>query len=386
MKIAIFTDTYVPQTNGVVAYLTDLIRILARENEVVLFAPGEGHFRYEKADEKFSIYWIPSSPFPFYEGYRIASMNYKRISGLLKREMPDIVHAHAPVNLGLQGILSAKRKKIPIVITYHTHFPDYVPHLLKGRLPGVFGKITEHTVKRLIRHVFSMADVVTAPTQELVDELASYGLRNVVYLPNGIDLDNLGCSRKELSDFRKSHRSMGGKKVVLYLGRISFEKKLDHLIRAFKLSEKKDRVLMIAGGGPYIKKFRDFALKMGAKNVLFTGFVKNKGAAYLSADVFASASDSETFGLTYVEAMHFGLPVIGVRRLGAKEVIIHGKTGLLVEPGDISGLAGAMERLLKDKRLREKLGKAGRIQSKKYSIENSVRRTLRIYRNLAGKR
>jgi phosphatidylinositol alpha 1,6-mannosyltransferase len=138
MKIVLFTDTYLPQMNGVVAYLSDAIRQLSRNNEVVLFAPGTGPLQSEEVSKRFRIQWIPSVRFPFYEGYRIASINYKRVSSLLAEEKPDIVHAHAPVVLGLQGVIAAKRKGIPVAITYHTHFPDYLPHLLNGKLPGAF--------------------------------------------------------------------------------------------------------------------------------------------------------------------------------------------------------------------------------------------------------
>ena len=185
MKIAIFTDTYLPQMNGVVSYLLDSIGELSKKHEIIVFAPGD-KLKVEK--KKVKTYWIPSSPFPFYEGYKIASMNYARISELIKKEKPDIIHAHAPVVLGVQGIICAKRRNIPLVITHHTHFPDYVPHLLNGKLPEAFGDMSGYTVKQLIRHVFTNADVVTAPTNELVKELRSYGLRNVVQLPNGVKL------------------------------------------------------------------------------------------------------------------------------------------------------------------------------------------------------
>lgn len=382
MKIALFTDTYLPQMNGVVAYLRDSIRLLSKENEVVLFAPGE-RFLVESKGRNLKIYWIPSAPFPFYEGYRIASVNYKRISGLLAKERPDIVHAHAPVNLGLQGMIAAKRKRIPLAVTYHTHFPDYVPHLMNGRLPGPLKELGKQTVKKLIRHAFGMADVVTAPTMELVRELRSYGLRNVVHLPNGIDFGSLRASRKRTEAFRKRH-GIPKKRVALYLGRISFEKKIDRLMEAFRLLGKGES-LVIAGGGPYLENFRRFARVIGLKNVVFTGFVEDVASAYACADIFVSASDSETFGLTYVEAMHFGLPVVAVGRLGAKDIVQSGRNGFLVEPGKSREFARAAYRLLSDPALRRRMGREARESAKKYSIENSVRKTLDIYRELLEK-
>ena len=110
--------------------------------------------------------------------------------------------------------------------------------------------------------------------------------------------------------------------------------------------------------------------------------MKRPAVAYAVADVFASASDSETFGLTFVEAMQMGLPVIGVRMLGAKDVITDMKDGLLVEPGDTEALAKAMRRLLEDEKLCGALAKEGRKTAKRFSIENSMKETVGIYDRL----
>lgn len=387
MKIAFFTDTYVPQLNGVVVYICDAVKQLSKKNKMVIFAPGHGPLRIERPSKNVKIYWIPSSPFPFYEGYRVASMNYKRISNILKEERPDIVHAHAPINLGLQGLLAAKRKKIPTVLTYHTHFPDYVPHLFSGKLPKVFDSLSQAAVKKMIKHIFRKVDVVTAPTKELVDELHSYGLHNVVYLPNGIDFSKLKHSKKDVEQFRIQYSIPKNKKIVIYLGRASFEKKLDKLMAAFKLIEKEDRVLLIAGGGPYLDKFKKMAVDMGIKNIIFTGLVKSESvaAAYACGDVFVSASDSETFGLTFVEAMYVGLPTIGIRKLGIKEIVVDGKTGVLVGADNTPELANAMDTLLDDKKLRERMAKAAKKRAMEYSIEKSIKSTNEVYKQVLSK-
>jgi len=382
MKVAVFTDTYLPQINGVTAYLSNSLKLLSKKHDVVLFAPGGKKLRTERASKRFRIYWIPAKAFPFYEGYRMSSVDYKRISELLKKEKPDIVHAHAPVLLGLQGLIAAKRRDIPAVVTYHTHFPDYVPHLLNGKLPKPFAEISGHTVKQLINHVFKMADAVTAPTRELVNELSSYGLSNAVYLPNGVELKRFRKDRKKAAAFRKRFGISGDKKVILYLGRISFEKRIDVLLEAFKMIEKPDRVLVIAGKGPYLDELKELAEGLELSNVIFTGYLKDISPAYATADIFASASDTETFGLTFVEAMHTGLPAVGVRRLGAKEIIRNGKNGILVKPGDTGAFARAMEKLLKNSAMRKRMGKEALRDSEKYSLEESVDKTIKLYRKL----
>ena len=380
MKVVLFTDTYLPQMNGVVAYLSDAISELCKKHEVVLFAPGDKRLRVERK-KNLKVYWIPSSPFPFYEGYRIASMNYKRVSDLLKKEAPDVVHAHAPVVLGVQGIISARRKNIPVVITHHTHFPDYVPHLLNGKLPKALDSLSDLGVKKLIKQVYKKADIVTAPTQELVEELSSYGLKNVVQLPNGIRLSRFRAGKKAGEAFRKKHGIPKNRKVVLYLGRVSFEKKLDVLLHAFSMIDKKDNMLVIAGQGPYLEKVKELAKTLGIRDIRFTGFLSEDevASAYAAADIFASASDTETFGLTFVEAMESCLPVVGVSMFGAKEIIKNGKTGLLVPPGNTRKFARALEKLLSDGKLRKKFGLAGRERARNYSLANSIKRTESIY-------
>ncbi|MBN1169768.1 glycosyltransferase [Candidatus Micrarchaeota archaeon] len=378
MKIAIFTDTYLPQRNGVVSYLLDATGELSKKHKVIIFAPGGKKLRVER--KNVTTYWIPSSPFPFYEGYKIASMNYARVNELIKKEMPDIIHAHAPVVLGVQGIICAKRKGIPLVITHHTHFPDYVPYLLNGKLPEAFEDISGYTVKKLIRHVFTNADVVTAPTNELAKELRSYGLNNVVHLPNGVKLKKFKRNPKKGNAFRKKLGIPQNKKIILYLGRVSFEKKLDMLLHAFSMID--NAYLVIAGTGPYLEDLKKLAETLGVRNVRFTGFLKDIVEAYSAADIFASPSDTETFGLTFVEAMQSELPVVGVSKLGAREIIQNGKTGYLVTPGKARAFASALEKLLKSSDLRKKFAKNGKERAKEYSLSNSIKKTEEIYKRV----
>ena len=376
MKIAAFTETYHPQTNGVVVFLSDILPVISKKAEVVLFAPGKEKLRYEKISRNFRIYRVPADPFPFYEGYRASKISRKEIEKILKKEKPDVVHLHAPVLLGLKALYVAKKLGIPVVATYHTHFPDYIPHLFRGHLPGRLAESAKSPVKKLISYVFSKADFTTAPTMELKKELEGYGVRNVLYIPNGARLKKFkNADRKK---FLKKYR-IPDRPVVLYVGRISFEKKVDSLIRAF--AKVKNATLVIVGSGPYLEKCRETR----SPDVVFTGYVSDSMLpnAYAAADVFASASDSETFGLTFVEAMNSGLPVVGMDRLGAKDVIKNRKNGFLVTPGDEDEIAEKINLLLKDKSLRKKFGAQGKKDAKKYDIEIISGKFLELYRKLA---
>lgn len=389
MKIALFTETYLPQMDGVVSYLSGAIKLLSRNNEVLLFAPGEGPLEIEQVSKKIRIYRMPSTPLPFYKGYRITAMKYRTISRILEKEKPGIVHAHAPVVLGCQGLTAAKRKNLPTVITHHTHFPDYTTHhMFYGRLPGPLNKLNVFTVKKIIKYVYTNANVVIAPTKELVEVLRTYGVNNAIYLPNGVDLKRFKKEPAKETEFRKLYGIPKNKKIVLYLGRISSEKRLDCLLKAFKRIEKNDMLLLLVGVGQHLKKFRKLAKNLGIENVLFTGFVKDEylNAAYGCADMFVSPSDTETFGLTFVEAMQMGLPTIGVSRLGAREIVDNDKTGILVEPGDVEALAAAIKRLFEDDRLRKRMGRNARKRAKKYSLEKNVKKTLDLYKKMIRKK
>lgn len=385
MRVAIFTDTYLPQVNGVVSYLESTLPRIARTNDVVLFAPGERKkISVEEKGKRFRIYWIPASSFPYYEGYRMSKVALKDIERILKKERIDMVHAHAPVLLGLQGMMIAKKLKIPIVATYHTHLPDYLPYLLDGKFPGFLNSISQKTVKGLIRLVYCWADESTAPSEELVKELQGYGVKNTTRLPNGVDLDRMKSSEKLKQEFVKQYRIPRNKKIILYVGRVGFEKRLGTLLDAVKRLKTKKFQLVVVGSGPQLENYKHHADMLGLQSVIFTGFVEDRllPAAYSVADVFVSPSDSETFGLTFIEAMATGLPVIGVNKLGPKELIKNGKNGFLVKAGDSRDMARKIEKLLSDSRLRKKMGEEAKNTAKGFSIDHSVKETIRIYRRL----
>jgi len=384
MKIAVFTETYKPQKNGVVVFLSDFLPVISQNHEVVLFAPGGKKMRVEKVSKNFKIYWIKADDFPFYEGYKVCRISGHEIKKLLEKEKPDVIHMHAPVLMGLKALYESKKLKIPMVATYHTHFPDYVPHLFKGMLQEPLTKFTKEPVKKMISYCFSQVDITTAPTEELRKELESYGISNVIHVPNGVLFKKFG--KPDTKKFMEKYNIPPNKPIVLYVGRISFEKKVDCLLRAFKKIP--DAILVIVGTGPSFEKYRELADELKLKNVIFTGFVKDEmlPSAYASSDVFVSASDSETFGLTFVEAMNFGIPVIGVNRLGAKEVIQDGKNGFLVPPDDEGALAAGILKLLKNQKLRKKLGAQGKKDAKKYDMNEVSKEFVAIYKKLTKKK
>jgi len=383
MKIAIVSDTYLPQKNGVVVFLNDFLPALSKKAEIVLLVPNSKNKYETRAEGGVKIHLMPSIPFPFYAGYRMSIAHRRDIKKIFQEEKVDVVHLHAPVLLGLKAFYAAKKMHLPVAVTYHTHFPDYVSHLSRGLLRGKIEEMAKLPVKKLIKEIFSKADVVSAPTQSLKKELESYGLKKVELVPNGIDFSKF--KEKKVADVRKKHRIPKKAVMVLYVGRISFEKKIEVLMSAFKRVEEdyKNAYLVIVGGGPYINDYKKLAAAMGLKNAIFAGFVPDDllPSYYKAADILASASDTETFGLTFVEAMHFGVPVVGVKKLGAADVITR-DTGLLAEPGNATDLARCISILIDHAKLRKNLSRNAKKKASEYDIRKITGRFVEIYRKL----
>jgi 1,2-diacylglycerol 3-alpha-glucosyltransferase len=387
MRIAVFTDTFLPQRNGVVTAICDTLECLQKNHQLTVFAPGKKTFRVEKRSKNLKVVKVPSFEFSQYDGYRISKAPLKKIAQVVERENFDIIHIHTPFTLGMVGIAMSRLFSIPIVGSYHTLLSEYFPHITKGKFYKVMKRIGEYPSRKFTKFIYSKLNCAIAPSSETAKLLRGCEIKRVVCLPNGIKLEKFKFNRKALKRLRKRYGIPKGKKIVLYVGRISFEKKLGILLKAFKMIEKKDIFLLIVGSGPYLKKYRKMAKELKIKNIRFTGFVKDEllPAVYHCADILASPSDTETQGLTFIEAMVCGLPLIGVRRGGAKDIIIDKKNGFLIRPDSPSEMAKKIKILIENERLARKMGRAGQKMVKRYSIEAVTDRLLELYKKMEMK-
>lgn len=377
MKILIATDTYTPQVNGVVTILEETIPKLAQENEIILIAPSKVTKKVEENGIK--KYFLKGHNFPFYQEYLMVPFAEKQIDEIIKKEKPDLIHLHAPVMIGISTLNEAKRKGIPTIITHHTHFPDYIGHTVGKRLPRFMKNEFRKIVQDKIKKEYGKANIIIVPSFPLKEELEKIGVKNVEVVENGVDFGNLKePDNEEVDEFRKKY-SAQGKKIILYLGRVSAEKKIEILIDAMK--EIDGAILMIVGKGPHTKKLIERVQKERVQDkVIFVGFVKNKAVPYKCADLFASASDTETFGLTFIEAMWFEKPTVGANSLGAKEVIIDAQTGFLINEQNSKEYAKKINQILNNPRLSQNMGKEAKNHAQRYRIENSLSKLTKIYK------
>lgn len=353
MRIGFFTDTFLPQTNGVVNSIESFGSELAkRGHEVHVFAPKTSS-REHCGMKIHSCAGISFRPYPEF-----------KIGVPVKFKVPqlDIVHTHGPFSLGWYGLRVAKKQKIPRISTFHTPISEYVRYL------SPFGKRTLQKLawKYCFLH-YNYYDAVITPSAAVRDMLTKVRVP-IEVIPTGIDTDFFHPIAQKTS---RKKLGITADRVLLYLGRISGEKKIETVIKAAP----KNATLYVVGKGPALEKLK----KSATSNVIFTGYVPNELVPYYysAADFFVTASESETQGIVLAEAMACSAPVVAANALAVPEIVANGKNGFLFEPGNSAELAELME-----KRCTAALRKNARATAEKYSKEKCTDKLEKFYESM----
>lgn len=389
MKIAYFTDTFLPQLNGIATSLGNQVTILGEQgHQVLIFTPKLDDIPREKFKAKnVHIVHLPTVPALVYTEYKLGIFGLPRVLNQLVKFNPDIIHLQSPFTVGMDAVMASKLLKKPLVGTVHIYFAnsEYL-RWLKYKLAV---KLLDRISQRYLNFLYGQCDLVLAPSKILVNELSKNGFKKpVLYLPNGVILEKSNLSSKEKEVIKKKYNLK--EKVVLHFGRLSYEKNVDILIKAFKelLKTNQNISLLIIGDGPATKKLKKLAKEFKIeKEVIFTGFIDHQSlisSGLLSvADVFATASTMENQPMAVLESMLFGLPIIGVEQAGLIELVT--SNGFLVKPGDIKELAEKMEIILFNQKLAKKMEIESLKQVKKFSIDKTTQKLLSLYNNLISK-
>lgn len=311
MRIGLFTDTYFPQVSGVATSIRTLKTELEKQGHAVfIFTTTDKDVnRYED----WQIIRIPSVPFFAFKDRRFAYRGFTKALEIAKQYQLDIIHTQTEFSLGLLGIWIARELKIPVIHTYHTQYEDYVHYIAKGML------IRPSMVKYLVRGFLHDVDGVICPSEIVRDLLSKYKVKvEKRVIPTGIELakfERPEIKEENLASLRSKLGIKEDEKMLLSLSRISFEKNIQAVLAAFaQVLKEEDKVkLVVAGDGPYLDSLKEQAGKLNIqKHVIFTGMIAPSETAlyYKAADFFISASTSETQGLTYLESLASGTPVI----------------------------------------------------------------------------
>ncbi len=381
MKIGFFTDTYLPNVDGVVnsilAYTGELER---RGEKVFIFTSGTEREAREFANDK--TFYFESVVFPPYPQYKLAvfpfnSLKRARESGI------HLVHTHAIASMGVAAIGCAKTLNLPLVGTFHTMVPKATSYITKSSLGK---KFFAEVAWKGIKQFYAPFDLVTAPSRTIEKLLNKHGVHRTAVVPNGIDT-------KKFTPYHDRHivRKLLGisakERVILTSGRLSSEKNVEVLLDAFaRLRRHHKAKFIVQGDGPARLGYIKHAKKIGIqKDVIFTGFVKDYEIPffYAAADVFATASTFETQGLALLEAMACERVCVGARSLAIPELIKHGSNGYLFRPFDARDCE---EQLLKALELKDsqkkKLLKNARNTAVEYSIQKSTEKLVEAYKRV----
>ncbi len=346
MRIMVVTDQYAPMVGGVPSVTRALALGLAeRGHSVALLAPSPGRRGRQEAEERVSVHYQGSVPWPWYDGMRLACVPART---LISAFAPDVIHIHSPVTLGVMAWVRARKLRIPVVYTNH-YLPVNVRPSAEPK-PRVFDAL----FYSYIVGFSNRCSHVTAPTATALRLLRDRGLRVPSrVISNGIDLRRYSPGPAD-ERIRARYALAAGRPLILSVGRLSPEKRLDVLLDAVaRLTQ--DAYLAIAGTGPDEAGLRARAGRLGLTGrVRFLGFVPGPDlrGLYRLADVFAITSEAELQSLTTMEAMATGLPVVAADRYALAELVSHGHNGFLAAPGRSDEIAAYLDILVANPGLR----------------------------------
>lgn len=378
MRIALFTDSYLPTVDGVVtSVLTTRRQLEADGHEVVLFAPEDPRRRLKREANTF---FVRARELRHYPGYRMAILPGREVD-LVKDLDIDVIHIHGVGTVGIKGLWSSWQAHIPSVQTFHTMIQDTLPFYSPF---GINMHLLERGLRFYLRIFLRKSQGVVVPSRAILDEILALSPRASVtdVIPTGIDPERFspGVSGQSV----RTKWGLDGHDVILHVGRVAPEKNLTTLIHAFPrvLEANPEAKLLVVGGGPYLERFYDLVRNMGlAGDVIFTGFVPDADLPryYAAADAFAIASKFETQGLVVLEALASGKPVAGADFRAIPEFVHDGVNGHLFDPNDVRGCADAILRCLD---ARDGMAAAARESALPYSVERCTRRLERVYERL----
>jgi 1,2-diacylglycerol 3-alpha-glucosyltransferase len=325
LKIAFYTDSYLPSRDGVVTSILNTRKELERRgHEVYIFASGgKETSKLAKKDER--VYIIKGMKFKKYPQYTMGLISKE--SSRVMKIMPDIIHTHTPFTAGLFGYRASMLLNTKFIGTFHTMvFSDEAISAYFTNNKAAI-KLSRFVVMRYLKWFYSKTDSIIAPTDYIKDILKKNGLKNIKVIPTGIDFNLMKTERRE-----KARRLLGlgiKDKIILYFGRVSKEKNIDILVKAAKPLSANGFKVIIAGAGPYIGELITLSKRIGNRNVIFAGFIKDEDIPlyYSAADILCNPSTFETQGIVDLYASFYKIPILLPENSAQEEMLNYAKCG-----------------------------------------------------------
>lgn len=352
MRVALFTDTFLPKIDGIVTVICLLLDYLSERGiEVMVFAPRLGKIdRYHT----FPVITAPGIPFPFYPDLKLAIPTLNTYSQL-KQFQPDVVHFVHPSAFGLGSYVMVKRMGLPTLVSFHIDYGRLGRHFRFGPFHAGF---IDLPINWLTRRVMNSADYSLAPSRLIQKRLAEIGVTKEVGLwKRGVDAERFHPRHYNRSMREQLSGGHPDDLLLLYVGRLSHEKQLGHIKSV--LDQIPGSRLALVGDGPARSDLERYFAGTPAQ---FTGYLREEALlqAYASADIFVFPSAIESFGLVVVEAMAAGLPVVASRVGGVCDIVEEGKTGFTFDVGDVTALVEGVRQTAADRERMHEMGRAAR--------------------------
>ena len=370
MKILLTSDWYIPAVNGVVTSLLALRRQLTRQGHEVRVLTLSGSLHGHISGGVYALGSVDAGM--IYPGARLRAPEGDALIRELIAWGPDIVHSQCEFSTFAPARRIAKACGVPLVHTYHTVYEDYTHYFSPSRRWG------KALVRGFTRSIAARCDALFAPTDKVRDLLLGYDVSCPVFtLPTGIDVERFRVDRRDGMWLRDTLGIPQNRPVLLFLGRLAKEKNLDAMLDA--AAAVPSATLLVAGDGPDGARFRAEAENRGL-DVVFGGMVDPAEVPvwYAAADIFLSASTSETQGLTYLEALAAGLPVICRADPCLKGVVRGGVNG--DQCADAAEMAARTAALLAAPDELAAMGRRAKASAQAFSEENFARRAAALYR------
>ncbi|NJN88076.1 MAG: glycosyltransferase family 1 protein [Leptolyngbyaceae cyanobacterium SL_7_1] len=369
MRIALFTETFLPKVDGIVTRLSHTVDHLQRLGDQVLVISPDGGLREYKGAR---IYGVPGFPLPLYPELKLA-LPRPSIGQTLEDFQPDLIHLVNPAVLGLGGLYYAKALGVPLVASYHTHLPKYLEHYGLGMLEGLLWE--------LLKALHNQAQLNLCTSTAMQQELTDHGIERVELWQRGVDTE---LFQPDLADAAvRSEFTQGNpdSPLLLYVGRLSAEKEIDRIKPVLEAIPQARLVLV--GDGPYRAELEKI---FADTPTYFAGYRTGAdlAAAFASADAFVFPSRTETLGLVLLEAMAAGCPVIAANAGGIPDIVTDGVNGYLFDPRDEQGAIAAVQRLLANPAERSVLRHHARQEAERWGWAAATRQLRNYYQGVLG--
>jgi glycosyltransferase involved in cell wall biosynthesis len=378
MRIAIITENFLPKLDGVTRTLARLLEYLQKTgHQVLLLGPDSGMNQYAGAE----VIGTAGLPFPFYP-----ELKFNFFRPLFLRRLyefrPDVIHLVDPVILGATGLAAARLLNRPLISSYHTNLAAYCSYF-------GFGLLTQ-PMWLYNRFIHNQCSLTFCPSASTVAMLRKQGFEHLRIWPRGVNAELFQPERYNESlraSWLQQRTNPEEKVVILYVGRVSWEKNLKLLVQAYLGMNHEHCHLVIVGDGPASTELRQ---ELADVPVTFTGYLSGAALAdaYASADLFAFPSFTETFGQVVLEAMASGLPIVGLLSDGVRDLVHEGQTGLLLaseslpQEAQVHAYQEMLTQLIQDRDLRLRMSRQARAEACRRSWHEAMECLVQGYREV----